>query len=264
MNLRRDMPVSILLIALLLPTGCSHENPELPTIGLYSGRGADEECVQATRNMLEWMGYSVREIEPRFVHAGMLDQLDAVCFPGGNMYQYAEELSSDGKDRIRDFVRAGGGYLGICGGAYFAGEVVVWLGNELDMVSLELFEGRSVGPNKSIAPYPEYAMCQVNVADAGHPTTQSGPDSLWVLYYWGPALLPDDDDDVTVVGTYEVGGQPAMLAFDYGLGRVFLTGVHPEIEEDSDRDGVTLADELDDQGSDWIFLAQAVQWCLKE
>lgn len=31
-----------------------------------------------------------------------------------------------------------------------------------------------------------------------------------------------------------------MLALDYGLGRVFLIGTHPEIEEDSERDGVAF------------------------
>jgi len=55
-----------------------------------------------------------------------------------------------------------------------------------------------------------------------------------------------------------------MLAFDYGLGRVFLIGTHPEIEEDSERDGVDFADELDDQGSDWDLMRKATLWCLKE
>ena len=260
----KDVIIGILLTACLLSAGCSHDNPDLPIVGLYSDRGADEECLQATRSMLEWMGYAVESIEAPSVNTGALGEYDALCFPGGNMYHYAEDISPAGKENIRDFIGSGGGYLGICGGAYFAGEVVVWLGDELDMTPLGLFEGRAVGPIKAIAPYPEYTMCQVNITDAEHQVTQSQPDSLWVLYYWGPALLPDADADVTVLGRYDIGGQPTMLAFDCGLGRVFLVGAHPEIEVDCDRDGVTLADELDDQGSDWDLLAQAVQWCLKE
>ena len=52
-------------------------------------------------------------------------------------------------------------------------------------------------------------------------------------------------------------------------GRVFLTGPHPEWEEDSDRDGVdyvqpSVADRFDDQGSDWDLMRNAARWCLHE
>jgi hypothetical protein len=47
-------------------------------------------------------------------------------------------------------------------------------------------------------------------------------------------------------------------------GRAFLIGTHPEIEEDSDRDGVAECDELDDHGSGWDLMRAATRWCLKE
>ena len=47
-------------------------------------------------------------------------------------------------------------------------------------------------------------------------------------------------------------------------GRVFLIGTHPEIEEDSDRDGVSTADELDERGSDWDLMKNATLWYLRE
>jgi hypothetical protein len=53
-----------------------------------------------------------------------------------------------------------------------------------------------------------------------------------------------------------------MIAFEYGLGRVFLVATHPEIEEDSNRDGVDFADELDDQGSDWELMREVILWSL--
>ncbi len=40
--------------------------------------------------------------------------------------------------------------------------------------------------------------------------------------------------------------------------------VHLEIEEDSERDGVAFADELDDQGSDWELMRKAVLWSLEK
>jgi hypothetical protein len=55
-----------------------------------------------------------------------------------------------------------------------------------------------------------------------------------------------------------------MIAFGHGNGRVFLTGAHPEFEEDSDRDGADFCDHLDDRGSDWDLMKKAARWCLGE
>jgi len=77
-------------------------------------------------------------------------------------------------------------------------------------------------------------------------------------------LIPDKDNDINILGRYNKGNQPMMLAFEYGEGRVFLIGTHPEIEENSDRDGVDFGNELDDKGSDWDLMKKATIWCLKE
>ena len=41
-----------------------------------------------------------------------------------------------------------------------------------------------------------------------------------------------------------------------------LISPHPEIEEDNDRDSTDVAQELDDNGSDWNFLWTATDWLL--
>ena len=107
-------------------------------------------------------------------------------------------------------------------------------------------------------------MCQVNITDSLHFITHSEPDTTWMLYYWGPILLPNLGANVAVLGKYDAVNQPMMLAFEYEEGRIFLIGTHPEIEEDSDRDSVDTADELDDKGSDWDLMRKATRWCLKE
>jgi hypothetical protein len=86
--------------------------------------------------------------------------------------------------------------------------------------------------------------------------------STRILYYWGPALLPDDEATVDVLGRYASIDEPAILTLGFGQGRVFLIGTHPEIEEDDDRDGTDFADELNDEGTDWDLMRNAVDWCL--
>jgi glutamine amidotransferase-like uncharacterized protein len=253
-------------LLVLLTSQCQNQSAidKEADVALYSDRGVWSESVQAAEQMFQWMGYITERVGAQDIKNGALDNFRLLCVPGGNMYSYAEDLSSVGVENIRSFVRVGGGYLGICGGAYFAGQKVVWRENQLPMLSLEFFPGTAQGPFDEIAPYPDLGMCLVKIMDTPHPITQSEPDSAWILYYWGPALLPDEGADVTILGRYEIINQPALIALNYGLGRVFLIGTHPEIEEDSDRDGVTVADELDDRGSDWDLMRKATRWCLKE
>ncbi len=257
--------LSLLFVIILLNT-C--HNPPSPAkkagVALYSDRGTAWDCVQATKKMFQWMNHTVELVDADYINNEELDSFSIICIPGGDMYQYAQDISSRGMENIKNFIHNGGGYIGICGGAYFASEKVIWRGTQLPMISLGVFSGKAEGPNNQIVPYPNYNMCRVNILDPAHPITQSEPNSMWMLYYWGPVLVPNKDADVTILGKYDRGKQPAMLAFNYGGGRVFLIGTHPEFEEDSERDGVDFADELDDHGSDWELMRKAALWVLKE
>lgn len=257
------------IVALLLPIVQCQDQGKMSLKGqadvaIYSDRGVWSESVQAAEKMFPWMDYTVERVNAEEIKNGVLENIQILCVPGGNMYQYAEDLSSKGIEQIRDFIHGGGGYVGICGGAYFAGERVIWRGDQLPMRSLNLFPGTAQGPYNEIIPYPDSGMCKVTIVDPTHPITQTEPDSAWMLYYWGPALIPENDAHVTILGRYDITDQPMMLALECGRGRAFLIGTHPEIEEDSDRDDVTFGDELDDRGSDWDLMRKATLWCLEE
>jgi len=252
-------------LLLLFVVNCESQSDKNAIIALYSGRGTDEELIQATKNMFEWMDCTVQLVKADYINNESLDSFNILCIPGGDMYKYAQDISSEGKEKIRNFISDGGGYIGICGGAYFASEKVIWRGNQLPMNPLGIFPGTAKGPINEIVPYPDKGVVKINIVDSLHPITQSEPDSIWILYYWGPVLIPNKNANVTILGRYNKGNkEPAMLAIDYGQGRVFIIGVHPEIEEDSDRDEVNLADEFDDQGSDWELMRKAVLWCLNK
>jgi glutamine amidotransferase-like uncharacterized protein len=233
-------------------------------LALYSDKGCWEDSTIASKNMFEWMGYDVSLVDADYVDGKSLDDFRIICFPGGDMYRYADDISSRGKAKIRDFVGGGGGYVGICGGAFFASEEIIWAGKDIPTEPLGIFPGKAVGIIDEIAPYPEYAMCRVNIVDFEHPITASDVFSEWMLYYWGPRLIPTPGADVDVLGVYVGCGDPAMVAFEYGAGRVFLIGPVPDIEEDSDRDGTDFAEEFDDRGSDWDLMRRAALWCRGE
>lgn len=258
--------ILILSLSLLLTIGCkSTENDNIiPKIALYSGSGTGDGCVLATTKMFEWMDLQVTQINADSINNSSLEKFDLICFPGGNMFQYSQDISSGGMNKIRNFINNGGCYIGICGGSYFAGKQVIWQGNQLPMNSLEIFPGTTQGPVDEIAPCPDCVMCKVNIVNNSHPITQTEPDSAWIQYCYGPIFLPDENAEIDILGRYEIGDQPAIAAFEYGNGRVFIIGTHPEFEENSDRDGFPASDEMDDKGSDWELMKKAVEWCLKK
>jgi len=83
---------------------------------------------------------------------------------------------------------------------------------------------------------------------------QSHPDTMWALYINSPYFEFSVDANVSVIARYNTGNLPTFVSSEYGEGRVFLTGPHPEFEEDSNRDGNSYFDGFDDRGSDWDCL----------
>lgn len=255
--------LSSLIAIVLLVSSFDTSSPRQIAVALYAGRGTWGESVKAAEKMFEWMNFTVENLSANQIDNGLAD-FRILCVPGGNMYDYAQDISSEGKENIRNFVRDGGSYIGICGGAYFASEEVYWRGSRLPMTPLRLFSGKATGPINEIMAYPDYTMCKMNLMNVDHPIAQYGRNFESVLYYWGPALIPNPEANVTVLGNYDIGNQTAMLAFEYGCGKVFLIGTHPEIDEDSDRDEVSFGDELNDEGSEWDLMQKAVMWCLEK
>ncbi len=96
------------------------------------------------------------------------------------------------------------------------------------MTPLGLFPGTALGPIEEISPVWTATDATVNIVDSTHPITQNEPSSQEMYYNSGPMFLPNEDANVTVLGRYDIGKQPVIVAFEYGNGRAFIIGTHPE------------------------------------
>ncbi len=232
---------------------------EGPVVAVYTGDGAAEACSAAAIRMFAWMGYEVATIGANDVNYSDIARFDLLYFPGGSSGPYERDISVGGKARVRAFVAAGGRYIGTCAGAHFAATTSEWRGEAYTGNGLSLFPGEVRGPIPELIIDSAYDMTRLTLHP--HAITAGRPDSAWVMYYNGPYFSFDSCQEIEVVASYDVTGSPAMVAFEYGGGRVFLTGPHPEWEEDSDRDGVDYFDGFDDRGSDWDLMLRATRWC---
>lgn len=179
-----------------------------PTIAIFIH---DPQCeTECALGMIEGL---VRDFN---IHTFGLDELnlnflmryDAVCFPGG--MGDADDFDSIFKtkhiDAVQNYVKAGGKYLGVCMGAYWAGP------NYFDIVEgLVIDQYIERASSDIITDGPTIA----NVDWLGKPEQ--------MYFYDGCAIL---GDNLEVVATYY--NDDAMAAIQ---GNVGMIGCHPESQE---------------------------------
>jgi len=234
-------------------------------VAIYFGSGMDSHSALAMGRAFQWMGCQVEVVDASSIKKGSLDPFDVLACPGGETRPNPwEELGLEGKSKIHEFIKDGGGYIGICLGALYASDYCDSWGTRLgvDELYLDLFPGVAYCGQEEIAPPGGWPlMTWLKISNRTHPITELLPERIKIVYYPnGPYLEPYNDTNVTIIATYEITGNPAMVAFEYGKGRVFLSGTHPEIEVDSDRDSSRRFHELSDEGSEWPLLLEVMKW----
>lgn len=241
-------------------------------VAMYNGSGAWNYGKIAFPRFLDWAGCTYANVSGQDIIDGCLEDFDILYWPGGDYVAYWGEMGAEGKQAVQEFISNGGGYLGICAGAYYACDYMVWMddGNfpppdykvEGDDLNLDLIDAVAWGPIFEIAdrPEPGCAMTQIDIVDHTHPVSRDLPDTMQIIYCGGPYFEPNEGAQISIIGKYNLIDKIAITANAYGEGRVFLISPHPEIEEDTDRDGFEPFSEYEDEGSDWPLIYNAIEW----
>jgi len=215
------------------------DNPkiELPSLDrsqphglLYYDRGVWSTGYRHLRSFLREYGYSYDVINSDYIEAGKLDvdQHTFLIIPGGQSWTYLDDLGKPGGEAIKAYVAAGGGYIGICAGAFYAMSDREG-GHTTGPYGIGLLEGVGYdGTLLGVAPF-KHGMLDFAVS------WQGIQNRLKIVLLEGPSILVDqhiaEAANMQVVARFPIINHPAMVLFDYGDGKVFLTGPHPEVEE---------------------------------
>lgn len=173
---------------------------------------------------------SLAEITPEQIRAGALSNYDVVIFAGGSGSQEAKAIGESGCAQVQKFVGNGGGYIGICAGAYLATAGYPW--------SLHIINARTLSPKWKRG----RAVLKMELTSAGEKII-GGPTNLEVMYHQGPVVGPAG---ATNLPSYEplaffrtevasndtprgiMVNSPAIFAGKYEKGRVICISPHPE------------------------------------
>lgn len=89
-------------------------------VGVYLDKGASSSGSTLLRTLARFEQVSVTKLTAEQIRAGALTGLDLLIHPGGSGGEQGRNLEEPGREKIRGFVREGGGFIGICAGAYLA------------------------------------------------------------------------------------------------------------------------------------------------
>lgn len=201
-------------------------------VGLFSASGVSGRGPGRVESLLG-EGFVVRRFGPADVEAGVLETFDVVVFPGGSGSGQARALGAHGRERVRTFVAGGGGYVGICAGAYLAANNYDWSLRILDADVVDRSHWRR-----------GRGVVELDWLDAAA-SIGAGPQRN-VLYVNGPIYRAAGDDtlpDFEVLATFRgevhehgapagvMPGTPAIVRARFGEGRVVCSSPHPEQSE---------------------------------
>lgn len=214
-------------------------NPDIADTGrpvrvaLYRGPGTGGK---GPPNLLKRLScppqLSITNVSPEQVRGGALTNFDVVIFAGGSAGKQAEAIGEAGLQAIRQFVQQGGGYIGICAGAYLATCGAV--SNRLNLIG-------------AVTASPKWqrgeGTVEMELTDAGRGILGKPMGQFAVHYANGPIVKPAGRDDLpdyeplawfrtelarndTPVGLMV--HAPAIFAAPFGRGRVVCVSPHPE------------------------------------
>ncbi|MGQ9459778.1 MAG: BPL-N domain-containing protein [Candidatus Bathyarchaeaceae archaeon] len=255
----------ILTLTMISPLLFHEVKAQGAQVAIYNDSGAWADSVIPFKNFTKYKGLTWKYVTASDINNGLITYptYKVLYMPGGYAADYNTAISNNGDQNIRNFVSSGGGYIGICAGAYFACDKITWEGRSYDY-TLDLFNGMGIGSIPEIMAW-DYAIMTNLTMNLNHPINQYEPSRERMAYYGGPYFVPNAGVTVDTVATYDKkNNERAAITFSYGSGRVFLIGTHPEIEEDKTRDGSSWGEIWYDYGSDWPLLWTAMDWLMKQ
>lgn len=154
-----------------------------------------------------------------------------LAFPGGADLPYAARLNGAGNASIRRYLEAGGAFLGVCAGAYYAAARVAWEAGSPDATAgtreLALFEGTARGSLHDLAA--PYSLDHVRCTAVTRVCVPGERSDLRALYWGGPEFVPDPGARYRPLLEYAGTRRLAAVRVEVGRGRAVLAGVHAEI-----------------------------------
>jgi len=205
-----------LLLFIPVVSGCA-ALPEGGTMDklvcVYAGAGA--VLARDVEAALDKLAISYRQVGEQDIRDGRLEDCSLLIVPGGYTARYVDALGEGGFEQIREFVARGGGYIGICAGAYIAAQNVEVPGRPYGLGIIEIRNERGAGRD----------LRTITIAKPEHSVVKGYTGQVDIWYQNGPMMQAGKGVETLAVYEEEAA---AIVCSTYGQGRVVIFSPHPE------------------------------------
>lgn len=200
---------------------------------IYNDVGCCQESLIWTIRFFESIGDTVKIVNANFLSKNKkwIKQYDRLVIPGGADCHYHKRLKGIGCRNIKEFVKNGGTYIGICAGAYFGCRKVEFaLGTDIEVNEdreLVFFDGVAIGP--MLKPY---VYDSEKGASAAKIRVLKSGNVFYVYHNGGCSFIVDktNKSNTEILAVYaNANNAPAIIKCKYGKGHAVLSGVHYEV-----------------------------------
>ena len=201
-------------------------------VAIFHGKGAGLGGIESMEARINSIPHATVTRVPAEDWAAIdLKPFEVVVFSGGSGGTQAQAIGEQGRNNVREYVRGGGGYVGVCAGAYLACSNFKWGLGILNAgtVSSKWLRGQG--------------FMDLEVTDEGRKMLGDVKGTFKVRYHNGPIIKPAERTDVpayTPIAFFrseiaEFGSpvgvmvnSPSQAIGTFGKGRVFISSPHPE------------------------------------
>jgi putative intracellular protease/amidase len=201
-------------------------------IALYKGDGTGGA---GPTNMIKYFNSgtnaTIVQVTPEEIRDGILKDYDVIIFGGGSGSKEAATIGEAGRQQVKEFIQGGGGYIGICAGAYLATSGYPW--------SLHVLDAKTASPKWRRGK----GTVKIELTDKGRSLLGDVPGLLDIHYANGPILKPAGLPELEAFETLAcfrtelaenetpaglMINSPAIVAGRFGKGRLICFSPHPE------------------------------------
>ena len=223
-----------LAAALAMPSALPADTKVI-RVAIFSDAGVTKAGVkQVERCLRESQGFETKAITGEQIRDDGLKNFDVLIHGGGSASKQGEALGEKGRNAVKKFVGGGGGFIGICAGAYLASVQYKW---SMGLLDAQVIDGAHWARGEGDV--------QLLLTAAGQEAlkTEEEKDTCTIHFENGPLLGPgknDDIEDYELLATFEtemrendappgvMKGTTAIARGKFGKGRVVCFSPHPE------------------------------------
>lgn len=201
-------------------------------VGVYVGQGTGSSRAAMVKALSVESRFKVVEMTAEEIQRGAWNGCRVLIHPGGSGGGQGKAIGEAGRQQVREFVKAGGGYVGVCAGAYLATCDYDW--------SLKILDAKVIDRkhwNRG------FGDVDIRLTPHGRELLGTARDQVSIYYYQGPLLAPANDPEVPDyegLAKFEteiarngapagvMTGTTAIACGTYHQGRVICFSPHPE------------------------------------